>query len=186
MPRTKPKNKITTRQEAEYAMARLCEIERMMTKLVLNEAEAIAEVRKQYAAARENFDFAALETEMTLLVRELQAWAKEAREEWPQKTLVTPWGSLGYRTAPKAVTLIKTIAKNEKEALHLLECYVDGFIRKVPTIDKEGILAADREGKLDADILRGCGLKIQQKEEFWLETTASEELKAASERLKNA
>lgn len=186
MPRTKPKNKITTRQEAESAMARLCEIERMLAKLALSEAEEIAEIRKKHAAARERLGIAALETEMSLKVRELEAWAKEASAEWPTKSIATPWGEIGYRTAPKAVVLIKAIAKNEKEAIHLLECYVDDFIRKVPTIDKEGILAADREGKLDADILRGCGLKIQQKEEFWLETTASEELKAAAERLKNA
>lgn len=186
MPRTKPKNKITTRQEAESAMARLCEIERYLATLVLTEAEEIAQIRKKHAGYRKALDVAALETEMTLHIRELQAWAKEAREEWPQKTLATPWGSLGYRTPPKAVALIKAIAKNEKDALHLLECYLAAFVRKVPTIDKEGILAADREGKLDTDALNGCGLKIQQKEEFWLETTASEELKAAAERLKNA
>jgi hypothetical protein len=186
MPRTKPKNKITTRQEAESAMARLCEIERMLASLALTEAEEIAHVRKRHAGYREAIDIPALEAEMSLHVRELQAWAHGAREEWPQKTLATPWGSLGYRTPPKAVALIKAIAKNEKEALHLLECYLAAYVRKVPTIDKEGILAADREGKLDAEALRECGLKIQQKEEFWLETTASEELKAAAERLKNA
>lgn len=186
MPRTKPKNKITTRQEAEYAMARLCEIERMLAQLALTEAEEISQIRQKHVAYRGKWGVPGLETEMNLLVLELRDWAKAARGEWDQKTVVTPWGKLGFRVKKKSVELVKSIAKKTEQALTNIQSYMSDFVRRVPAIDKEKILAADREGRLDHGLLNSCGLRIAGGEEFWLETAASEDLKAAAERLKNA
>ncbi len=184
--RTKPKNKITSRDGAEHALARICELDRMFAALLLTEAQDIAKVREQHAEYRQRLGVQGMQEEKALLVRELEAWAKEARGEWPQKSITTPWGRLGFRVKNKSVELFKSVAKKTEQALFNLQSYLSDYVRHVPVIDKEKILAADREGRLDHGLLNSCGLRIADGEEFWLETTASEDLKAATERLKNA
>lgn len=186
MPRLKPKNSIMTKDQAVDAMRQICEIDQRLAGYALAEAEEIAKVREAHAAIRLQMGYRSMEEKKTLLIRELEAWAKEDRAGWPAKTIVTSFGEFGFRTGNKAVVLIKSHAKNLKVALDNIREWLPKFVREVPAIDMDAILAADRTKKLDHDTLNRCGLKVEQKESFWVETAASKDLAEAAKALKNA
>lgn len=184
--RTKPKNKITSRADAEQAMEDLNLIDAAITEYEIAEEKEVMAVRERWSAHRQIKGVFSMQERKDLLIRELEAWAKEDRSTWAQlKTLETPFGRLGFRMAPKSVVLIKSIAKNMKIALALLEEALPDFVRKNPKVDKKGILAADQKHALDAEQLRKCGLKVHQVEEFWIETAVSKNLREAAEEIKN-
>lgn len=186
MPRTKPENSITTRGEAEHAMARLNQIDTQLAKWDLTEAEAIAAVREWAAAEQKNEGRPAIEAEKKLLVKELEGWAEDDRESWGKKSIETPFGRLGFREKNPAVVLYKGVAKKLEEALDRLALRLPEFVRQTPSIDKEKILAAHREQSLDLAKLQRCGLRIEEGEDFWVETEASRDLERAVKELRNA
>lgn len=186
MPRLKPKNSITTREQAEAAMGWLDNLDRDLAAWDLAEAREIAEVRERHALKQKMEGRASKEAKKALIVRELEEWAAEDRDAWPQKSIETPFGRLGFRTGNPAVVLYRTVAKNLELALALLQENMPQFVRTAPQIDKDAILAADRAETLDHQELHGCGLKIDQKEEFWVETEASKDLEKAAKALKGA
>jgi len=186
MPRLKPKNSIMTKDQAVDAMQQICEIDRVMAAYAMTEAEEIAKVREKHAEIQLRMGVRSMEGKKALLIRELEAWAKEDRANWPAKSITTSFGAFGFRTGNKAVALLKSQAKNLKEALENLQISLPQFIRRAPAIDMDAILAADRNKKLNHDVLNSCGLKVEQKETFWVETAASKDLAEAAKALKNA
>lgn len=184
--RTKPRNKITSRAEAEEAMERLNEIDRYFNTWALTEAKEIADIKKKYAEHRANGSVPELQQEKALLLRELEAWAEADRESWGKKSIDTPFGRFGFREGNPAVQLVKKVAKSFDAALELLQKHLPQYVRRAPEIDRDAILADDRLEKLNAAELRGCGLKVGQKEDFWVETAASQDLERALKELKNA
>ena len=167
-------------------MARLNQIDTQLAGWDLDEAEDIALVREEHVNAQNKAGRPGLETEKTLLVKEIESWAEEACGTWERKTLETPFGRLGYRTSTPAVLLIKRVARTFKDAADLLKKALPAFVRETPEIDKEAILAADRDGTLDVGKLNKCGLIVDQQDQFWLETNASKDLDEASKKLKCA
>lgn len=186
MARVKPKNSIKTVNEMEAAMARLNMIDIQLTGWNLQEANEIAAVRKRHADNQKIAGRPGLEAEKALLVKELESWASEAVATWERKTLETPFGKMGFRVSTPAVTLIKRVARSFQDAVALAMLHLPDFVRRSYEIDREKILAAEREGTLETDNLTRCGLAVEQKDEFWIETAASKDLDEAARKLKVA
>ncbi len=186
MARMKPKNSITTRPQAEAAMAQLNQIDQKLAGWDLEEANAIAAIREEHAKAQRKAGRPGFEAEKALLVKELEAWADKDAVTWPARSIETPFGKLGYRVSTPAVVLIKKIARTFDAALQLLQASMPEFVRSAPQIDKEKILAEDRAETLDAIALGECGLEVKQEDEFWIETAASKDLEDAAKKLRAA
>ena len=186
MARIKPKNSIKSKEAAIAAMARLNQIDTQLARWNLCEAEDIALVREDHHRLQKNAGRIGHEAEKALLLKELEAWAEEAAAAWPKRTMDTPFGRLGYRKTTPAVKVIKRMVKSFAEAVDLALLQFPQFVRKVFEVDKEAILAADREGEISCEELARCGLVVDQKDEFWVETTASKDLDEAAKKLKCA
>ena len=186
MARIKPKNSITTQDQAVAAMGKLNQIDTQLAQWDLYEAEQIAKIREEHVNLQRKAGRLGLEAEKALLIKELEAWAQAASATWERKTLETPFGRLGFRVTTPAVALIKRVVKNFKDAVEFVNLYLPDFVRQAYEVDKEKILSAEREGTLEMDKLARCGLTVEQKEEFWIETAASKDLDEASKKLKCA
>ena len=186
MARLKPKNSIKSKEQAEAAMARLNQIDTQLAGWDLDEAEDIALVREEHVSTQNKAGRPGLETEKSLLVKEIESWAIEAQTAWEKRTLETPFGRMGIRLGTPAVVLIKRVARSFKEAIELVKKILPAYVRESPEIDKDAILAADREGSLDVGKLNRCGLMVDQEEQFWIETNASKDLDEAAKKLKCA
>lgn len=186
MARLKPKNSIKSKEQAEAAMARLNQIDTQLAGWDLDEAEDIALVREGHVNAQNKAGRQGIETEKALLVKEIESWAMEAQASWEKKTLETPFGRMGFRLGTPAVVLIKRVARSFKDACELLAKTLPVFVRNSPEIDKDAILAADRDKTLDVGKLNKCGLMVDQEEQFWVETNASKDLDEAAKKLKCA
>jgi len=186
MPRIKPKNRITTRDQAEASMARLNEIDHHLAAWDMDEARRIAALREMKAREQRSEGRLTIETEKALLLKELKLWADKDSNGWKTRGLELKLGRLGFRTGMPTVVLVKKVAKNLANALALLLLHMPEFVRTKEEIDKEGILAEARDKDLDKDLLAQCGLKVTQKEEFWVETDASVRLDKAVKALKVA
>ncbi|MBI5075604.1 MAG: host-nuclease inhibitor Gam family protein [Nitrospirae bacterium] len=186
MARMKPKNMITSRAQAEAAMSKLNEIDRHLATWDLDEANAIAEVRQEHADTQRKGGRPGLEAEKALLIKEVEAWAGEDVGTWEKRSIETPFGSFGFRVSQPTVALIKKIANKFDVALNSLQMLMPQYVRDVPQIDKEAILADDRAEVLNAVELAKCGLRVMQDDEFWIETNASKDLDAAAKKLRAA
>ncbi|HHT9137361.1 MAG TPA: host-nuclease inhibitor Gam family protein [Candidatus Wunengus sp. YC60] len=186
MARIKPKNSINTQDQAVAAMSRLNQIDSRLAQWNLDEAEDIATIRTDHHEVQKKAGRPGLEAEKALLVKELEAWALEAQGTWEKRTMETPFGRFGMRTTTPAVRLIKRVVKNFQDAVELIMINLPDFARRVFEIDKDKILAADRDGSLDVASLARCGLEVKQEEEFWVETNASKDLEEAAKKLKGA
>ena len=186
MARIKPTNTITSRAQAEAAMAKLNQIDAGLARMDLDEAEAISAVREKHNRLQREGGRPGMEAEKALLVKELEAWAEGDVSNWPRKTIETPFGSLGFRVSQPTVALVKKVAKSFKDALVLLQAKLPCYVRQEPQIDKEKILSDERNNELRADALAKCGLEVKQDDEFWVETAASQDLEAAAKKLRAA
>jgi phage host-nuclease inhibitor protein Gam len=186
MARLKPKNSITTKAQADAAMAKLNQIDMVLANWDLVEANAIAAVRDEHQTAQRKDGRPGFEAEKALLVKEIEAWSETARETWETKTQETPFGSFGFRIGNKTVQLIKKTARSFEVALGLLQAELKKYVRQKPEIDKEKILADERSEVLDEAALAKCGLKVDQADEFWIETNASKDLEMAAQKLRAA
>jgi len=167
-------------------MARINQIDMQFADWDLKEATAVSLVREQFAAMRKDNNYIGIEAERSLLIKELQDWAEVDSQNWDKKSLETPFGKFGFRVSQPAVVLVKKVARSFKQALELLQGKLPQYVRQVPEVDREAILAAGREGCLDERALKTCGLEIKQEEEFWVESAASKELEEAAKKLRAA
>lgn len=167
--RTKPKNSITSREAAEAAMARLNQIDMQLAEWDLTTAKALAAVRESCEQYERSQGRPGIEAEKSLLVKELADWAEGDVANWMARSIETPFGRLGFRIGNPTVALYKAVAKKLEEALDRLSARMPDFVRMRPEIDREKILAADREGTLDRKKLLRCGLRIEQKDSFFIE-----------------
>lgn len=186
MARLKPKNTITTRSQAEAAMSKLNEIDRQLAAWDLEEADAIAAVRQDHADLQRKGGRPGYEAEKALIIKEVEAWAETDKERWEKKTQETPFGSFGFRVSQPTVVLIKKVAAKFDTALALLQNLMPLYVREVPQIDKEKILSDARNDLLLEGALAKCGLKVNQDDEFWVETNASKDLETAAKKLRAA
>ena len=169
-------------------MSKINQIDMVLANWDLNEANEIACVREQHAQLQRKGGRPGLEAEKALLIKELEAWADQDSATWPKKSIETPFGSLGFRVGNPTVVLIKKVAKNFDAALELLQSRMSFFVRQVPQIDKEQILARAREEDwMETEPqLAKCGLTVKQNDEFWIATNASKDLESAAQKLRAA
>jgi phage host-nuclease inhibitor protein Gam len=186
MARIKPKNSITSRSQAEASMSKLNEIDQQLARWDLAEADAIAAVRTGHAETQRKGGRPGLEAEKALLVKEIEAWAETDKDRWEKKSIETPFGCFGFRVSQPTVALIKKVASKFDYALTYLKDRLPQYVRETPQIDKEQILADARAEVLDESELAKCGLKVDQDDEFWVETNASKDLEAAAKKLRAA
>ncbi len=186
MARIKPKNTITTRAETEAAMAKLNKIDADLARMDLDEAEAISAVREKHARMQREAGRPEMEANKAFLVKELEAWADKDAATWGKRSIETPFGSMGYRVSQPTVALIKRIAKSFDAALELLREKMPSYVREVPQIAKDQILADNAAEVLDHVALGECGLEVKQDDEFWIETAASKDLEDAAKKLRAA
>ena len=133
MSRVKPKNSITSRDQAETAMSKINQIDMQFAAWDLKEANAVALIREQFAAMRKDNNYIGLEAERALLMKELQDWAEVDSHNWDKKSLETPFGKFGFRVSQPAVVLVKKVARSFKQALELL----NGIIQKASAQGRE-------------------------------------------------
>ena len=186
MARVKPRNTITTKQQAETAMEKINSIDQQLAEWDLKEAQEISLLRARFSEVRTKGNIAVMEAEKELLIKELHAFAEVDSATWVKKTLETPFGNIGYRMSQPTVVLVRKVAKSLKQATELLKAKLPKFIRNTPEIDKEAILSADRDKTLDKVLLKSCGLEIKQEDEFWIESKASRDLEEAAKKLRAA
>ena len=121
MARLKPKNSITTRAQAEAAMAKLNGIDTELARMELDEAEAIGAVREKHARLQREAGRPGMDAEKALIVKELEAWADQDEATWGKRSYETPFGSFGFRVSTPAVVLIKKIAEDVAEMNAIME-----------------------------------------------------------------
>jgi phage host-nuclease inhibitor protein Gam len=186
MSRIKPKNSITTRAQAEAAMAKLNGIDSSLARMDLDEADAITSVRAGHQLQQREAGRPGMEAEKALLVKELESWADEDQASWGKRSLETPFGTIGFRVSQPTVSLIKKIAKKFDAALELLQLHMPEYVREAPEIAKDQILADSSAKVLNTAQLAECGLEVKQDDEFWIETAASRDLEDAVKKLRAA
>ena len=184
--RTESKQTITTQAEADKAMIDLDWINSDLSSYTMREAKAIAKVREKFHEGLIAQDRELLETRKKAIERELKNFCKTEHKKWDGKSKETPGGMFGFRWSHAAVSLVKSIAKTFEEASLNVKLKYQRFNKRVDTLNKELMLQAYQDHTLDVDKLYNCGLKIEQKEKFFIKTHSSEALGKAREQLKNA
>ena len=186
MTTNKKKTEIKTEAEAESAMLALAEVESELVSYVTAEALAVQKARQKFYQGDLAVRKAGLEYSAEEIAKNLKAYAKSAVKGWEGKSRETPGGTFGFRWGKPAVALVKSIAKTFDEALINVKLNCQQFNRRVDTLNKELIIQAHNEEVLDVDRLYLCGLKVEQKERFFVTSTAATALGKAREKLKKA
>ena len=151
--------KIEDRNDAEAAMNDLALAANNRRKFITRlDAEKLASENK-YAACISECDELIAEFEAAL-----EAWATaNAAEFGKKKSLKFASGTIGFRDGqPKLEKTSKAITW--ERCLEAVQHLLPNFIRTVPEIDKEAIIAQRAEL---APILPQCGLKVIQGERFY-------------------
>lgn len=164
-------------EEAIALLARFAEVDALMAADNVAAEEAIAAIRAVRDAHQEP-----LKAELKALFNQLKPWwavAGEQLTEGKRKSVELGGCQIGHRTSTPA---LKLEGLTEAEAVEHLEAL--GFeawaIRTKKELDKPALIAALRklgatgpDGELSADgvdahVLDGLGLKVSQKEEFFI------------------
>lgn len=172
-------------QQAEAAILRINEIDSLFTEYDLAEAQEVIRVRDRHHNLRLTAGHPALAEEHKLLTNQLKTFAKKDRTNWALKTFKTPFGEIGFRYPGYSVSLIKKITSNWEEAVAKVnELFGAAYIRTKEEVNKELIL--EDKDIFDAETLVDAGIKIENKEKFFIETVSAQELKKAQDKLKSA
>jgi len=180
----KNKEEIISLEEAKQAMGEINKYDNKLARYYLQEANAVASLRSRYHTGAVNAERQTLEGLKRERVKQLEQFAKKNRKEWDGKSVQTPFGAFGFRKGQPCVALIKKVCKNMEEALSKVKDLLPGYVRMKQEIDKEQILIHYKS--LNRETLAECGLKIDQKEPFFVKTLATEKLEEASKKLKSA
>jgi phage host-nuclease inhibitor protein Gam len=162
---TKPTT-IRDREELETVLGEYARLMILKEKQTLEMEAQINFTRKRY------------ETELTELTEkaeaffgDIQAWATLNQAEFEtRKSLDLIHGIIGFRTCPAAVKQVGGVKSEHTLDMMQQNPGYKEYIRIKPEIDKDAILAAyglKKDGLLAA--LAAVGLKIEQKENFFVE-----------------
>lgn len=180
----KNKEEITSLEEAKQAMGDINKYDNSLAGYYEQEANAIARIRSQFHTGSVNAERQALEAAKKERIKELELFAKKHRKEWDGKSVQTPFGSFGFRKGQPCVVLVKKVCKTIDEALGKIKETFPKFIRLKEEINKERIL--EEAALLSEEELQSVGLKIEQREPFFIKTLSTEKLDEASKKLKSA
>ncbi|HEV2329214.1 MAG TPA: host-nuclease inhibitor Gam family protein [Verrucomicrobiae bacterium] len=153
----------TTRAEVEALVGdiRLLQIQRMSI-------QADREARVQALDDKFSRVLVPLDDQLEVKIAQVQAWAEANPVEFEKKKSIEfTHGTIGFRTGtPKLVLLSR--AWNWKKALAAVQQFLPAFLRSVPEIDKESIIAQRDDETLKWALPR-CGLKVDQGESFFVD-----------------
>ena len=98
----------------------------------------------------------------------LEVWASANPSEFGKaKSLQFPAGTIGFRTGmPKLALALRKWTW--KQALAAVQSFLPNFIRSIPEIDAEALIAQREEEPVQA-ALKKCGLKVVQDESFYVD-----------------
>jgi phage host-nuclease inhibitor protein Gam len=164
-----PTTKIT-RARAEELLGELA-------TLKLQEREEKNALDRDLTAAREAYEAPLLRLAKQIEEKTtiLESWAAANPEEFPKnrKSIEMIHGILGYRTGtPKLKTLPKWTWDRVLEKLREM---LPEFVRTKEEVNKEGLIAAVGEGRLDPTEARQLGVQVVQDEAFFVEPRLSEQ-----------
>ena len=175
---------IISRDDALHHMEELNNIDKVLLKLDLDEAKAIQTVKEKYNKKRVEKNVTALMNQKKMLIVQLIVWAKNSYLGWTKKTLKTAFGDIGVRTATPSVVLVKSVAKNNKEAMALVISQgKKSFIRTIEELDKEAILKRFKDKSINNVELKSMGLKVKQTDDGWIESAESVKIEKALKEL---
>jgi phage host-nuclease inhibitor protein Gam len=168
--RIKLPNTIITRARAEEILGELA-------VLKLEEREQKNELDRELTAARESREAPLLK--LTKKIEEktalLESWASANPGEFPKnrKSIELIHGVIGYRTGtPKLKTLPKW---TWDRVLEKLKEMLPEMVRSKEEVNKEGIIAAVGEGRLEPESARQLGVTVVQDETFFVEPRIAEQ-----------
>jgi len=152
---------IQTREEAESRMRELAFAANERIALIAAMDEKILSIKKEYGD-----DIAAEELRIEQATDDLEAWALANPEEFgKKKSIEFLSGVLGFRTGTPKLALL-----NRKWTWETVTAAVErmlpNFIRNLPEIDKQSILAQRDEL---GTFLPEVGLKVVQDDGFYIE-----------------
>ena len=178
----KIQNPITNAQQAEQVVMELNKIDYLIAQFEAKETTAQLKVREKFHTGIIGEARAVYAARKKELETQLKGFSESDRENWGKaKTVETTFGNYGFRINPPSVALIKSICKNFDEALEKVKQSLPKYVRNKYEIDKEKILQNYK--KLD---LESVGLKIENKDKFFVKTVCEENLEKAREKLKSA
>lgn len=180
----KSKKEIASLEEAKIVMQFINDYDRLLAQHLEKESNVVAEARAKFHTGQRGADRDEWEQEKKIQVKRLENFAKKNRKEWKQKSIDTPFGTFGFRKGQPCVVLVKKISKNFEEVLEKVKKNLPGYVRIKKEINKDGLLEDFKS--LNSETLNICGIKIDQKEPFFVKTLAAERLEQASKKLKSA
>jgi len=155
---------IVTREEAEAIMNDLAVSANTLRHVISVRDGRILEINNRFAP-----DIAQNEASIKLCTDALRAWAEANPDQFPKnrKSLDLANGTLGFRSGTPKLALLNrkwTWAK----ALTAVRTLLPAFIRNLPEIDKEALIAQRGEETIQY-ALPHVGLKITNDESFFIE-----------------
>ncbi len=161
---------INSRDAAESVMNQLA-------LLLNNKRSCQARLDAELLALKEKYEtpLSLYEADIKTFTADLQAWAAANPAEFPKdrKSLKLTAGTLGFRTGTPKLSLVSRAFNWTKVlAAFLTDAEVSDYVRRVPEIDKERILAeyGCAESKTSFEIvLKAHGVKVEQEETFFIE-----------------
>lgn len=167
-----------TRAEVEALVADIAKAANEKRAMTATIDAKVLEIRGAYEGA-----LAETDTEIKTKSALVQAWAEANPEAFGKlKSIRMPFGTIGFRTGtPKLKTLSGfTFVRVLQRLLEL--AWGRAYVRVVEEIDREGLIAAVRQGSLTDSELREAGCRVAQDESFFIEP----DLSAIEQRLTNA
>lgn len=97
----------------------------------------------------------------------ISAFCRSNKSEFKTKrTLKLTFGKVGYRTGKMALGLINKKWTWDRAAEAFSKMFSLKYVKIETVLKKDEVIDAYSEGKLDADTLTACGVKIKQAERF--------------------
>jgi phage host-nuclease inhibitor protein Gam len=157
---------ITSREELENALGDYAKVVIQHDKRMLKLESVINLLRKKYEA-----ELTELKEQAEGMFEDIQAWATLNQAAFEtKKSLDLIHGIIGFRTCPAAVKQVGGVKVEHSIDMMQANPNYEPYLRTKTEIDKDSILGAyglKKEGLL-AD-LAAVGLKIEQKENFFVE-----------------
>ena len=150
---------------AAHARRRLRAIKRVRGRLGRLKAEAQEELAR--VSARYDGRIAALEGRLRTMTDRLEQHCRRHRDELfvgGARSLVAPGGRFGFRRTPRRLRLGRGM-EPEEVCRRLTEEGLSHFVRVRRSPDLRALLGAVRDGRLEAELLRGCGLSLEPPKE---------------------
>lgn len=155
---------IKDRAELEQVMGKYAAQVLERDRLTVEMEERILSIRAQYES-----DIAECVEVGDGLFEDMQAWAALNRNEFGErKSIELMHGTLGFRTCPPSVKLMKGVRTQDAlDRIHDAGPSDGSWIRIKEEVNKEAILAAVAAGEFDANRLPSYGLFLEQGELFF-------------------